>query len=479
MIFELVNDTIEKIEMKRINPILIFFILFAIATARDFIEFSLLQVNYTFLYIIHFNLFYMAIFLAYVFFISVFSKEKIRKVVNIATIGFLLIVIAPIIDYFIFGRVFTYCYHSPDNLLKNILTFFLYEACIGKGIIIETTIFKILAGLYIYYKTKSVLKPIIAFFFFYILESLFALPALLTGLGSNFEVKMSLYYIILNVIFLTLISYRINKKIFFGLIKNSRPLRSLFYVFMVFFGAFLAGIRYADYLFAAMIAIFFIWQFAVVVNDIYDQKIDKLSNKKRPLILKILSEKRYMTVAEIFLLFSLLSGIVAGWIPFLIICLCGVLAVLYSVPPVRIRKNIFATTVIGISSVLAFLVGYFSQLPIFSQEIIYESIILFAAISLGVVAKDFKDYESDKKSGVKTVFTVFGLKRGIAITTVFLFIAFSSPIFLLNTLKDLIIILTLAVVASLYFKKKQDYPMTIVFCILLLFYVMLRLKMLI
>jgi len=472
----MIREAIEKIEAKKINLIRIFSIILILSAIRDFIEISLLNVHYNFLIILHFNLFYIAIFLSYVLIITVFSKEKVGKVINISLIGFLLIFFPPLIDHFIFGRNVTYCYHQPENLLKNLSTFFFYDECIGKGQIIEIILLNILASFYVYCKTKSLMRSVSIFIFICLVVDFFHIPTLLLNISSNFDIGTSLYYLLLSSVVLILLCYRANKKMLFGLVKNMRPVRSFYAVFLVFFGSLLAGIYDVISLIAGMLAIFFTWQFSIIVNDIYDQKIDNLSNRKRPLILKILSEKNYFNLAAIFLMFAILFGILAGLVPFLILCACIVIVFLYSFPAVRLRKYIFSSSIVGICSALAFLLGYFSQAAITTPMAVSLSIILAISISLGVTAKDFKDYEGDKRDGVKTIFTVFGLERGKTISAIMLAIAFLMPMFLLNTLKDLIIILTFAIVASLYFKKKQDYPMTIVFCILLLVYVMLRLK---
>lgn len=250
------------------------------------------------------------------------------------------------------------------------------------------------------------------------------------------------------------------KEEFKSFIKNLRPFRTMHFIIMVFFGIFFKYqfnlFYFVSCLFVGMISIFFAWQFNVIINDIYDVEIDKVSNVDRPLSKDLISIRTYKIIAIIFLCLSILFGLVLGPLSMVFLCVYLASGYAYSAPVLRLRKYIFGTLFIGLWSAMAFYFAFFSWNFNIRYDVIIIGILIFIALSLGTVVKDYKDYEGDKANDVQTIFTKFGLKKGSWICSAFMFITFIIPFFLVFSVTDLSIIISIAVSAVLLFNWKQN-----------------------
>jgi 4-hydroxybenzoate polyprenyltransferase len=124
----------------------------------------------------------------------------------------------------------------------------------------------------------------------------------------------------------------------------------------------------------------------------------------------------------------------------------------YSSPPMRLRRRLFSTVFIGWGSVVAFFIGYFGRTRIrelsFDQRTLSLAIVIFAALSLGPLVKDLRDYKGDLQAGVKTFFTVYGISRGTKIVSLLLGISLLTPILLFHELQDIVVFGCLAALTA-------------------------------
>ena len=81
------------------------------------------------------------------------------------------------------------------------------------------------------------------------------------------------------------------------------------------------------------------------------------------------------------------------------------------------------------------------------------AVLIFLALSTGTVVKDHSDYEGDKEENITTVFTKFGIKKGLIISYILLTLTFLIPVFLIHTTIDIIPISTFAVVTVVVFRE--------------------------
>jgi len=225
---------------------------------------------------------------------------------------------------------------------------------------------------------------------------------------------------------------------------------------MVFFGAFFSYSLIPLNLIIGMISIFFAWQFLIIINDIYDIEIDKISNVERPLTQENISKRTYIILALIFLAISLILSLILGWLPLIFTSIFVASGYFYSAPPLRFRNYVFATVFIGIWSLMSFYVGFFASTNIIHYNQFMLSILIFLAFSMGTTVKDYKDYEGDKQNEINTIFTKYGLETGTRICSVLLLITFLMPLLLIYHLIDFLIIIPLAIANIILFNWKKN-----------------------
>lgn len=173
----------------------------------------------------------------------------------------------------------------------------------------------------------------------------------------------------------------------------------------------------SDYLVIPVLGLvaFFAFQAAVGLNDQYDLELDKVSGMRTPLTtgLITLEESRWLTLVT--LLISLLFGLSLG-LP----CGCWVLgfhilSFIYSAPPLRLKRFYPLSTVLIASWALFLMLAGFSvwagweDLGAFPPRM---AALVVATLSLAFGTKDLKDVEGDRKGGVRTLFTLFGVELG-------------------------------------------------------------------
>ena len=293
-----------------------------------------------------------------------------------------------------------------------------------------------------------------------------------------------LWLFFLSFVLISLLVHLANRQILPALWKNLRPFRTIHFVLMVIIGLVISS--NVDYLAAdnvpfiliAILLLVFIWQFTVMINDIYDVDIDGLSNIGRPLIAGVVTKEQYANLMFSYAALSVIFGFILGPLILALALFCLFLGTIYSVPPFRVRDRIWSSIIIGSGSACAFLIGFFTPnylgiASAFSMDAILITLIIFSALSMGPVLTDLKDYEGDKRANVKTLYTVFGLEEGKRIASVLIPVMFIIPALILNSILDIAVFIVFGSSATLIFYKKGDfrgvflcYFVVIIYCIL-------------
>jgi 4-hydroxybenzoate polyprenyltransferase len=319
------------------------------------------------------------------------------------------------------------------------------------------------------------------------LASIFMAFPILNGFFSHpFSLVLAffLWLFLLSFILISLLVHIANRQIIPALWKNLRPFRTIHFILMVIIGLVISG--NVDYLAAnnipiILIAIFllvFIWQYTVMINDIYDVNIDRLSNIGRPLIAGVVTKSSYANVMFSFAAFSVIFGFILGPVILALALLCLFLGTVYSVPPFRVRDRIWSSIIIGAGSACAFLIGFFTPnyqgltSPL-SMDGILIALIIFSALSMAPVLTDLKDYEGDRKANVRSMYTVIGPEEGKKVASALIPVMFMTPALILNNFLDIILFVVFGAFATIIFYKKGDfrgvflcYFVVIIYCIL-------------
>jgi len=417
--------------------------------------------DYFFHHIMDVYFFYLLGYLIFLILLVANLKVKIKEASNIMLWGYLIIIIPPIIDFILLkNRPFLsfYGFYSLAEMPRKFLTFFGdspdFGITYGARFDIAATV--ILLLIYTYVKTRKISKSLfLALQAYAVLFVLATFPSWVTIITQGFSkgfmnigdreivqlfltsarlfsrdtgtylnalsIKLSIIYAVMLAGVISAGAYVLYRKQFLAFIKNSRPVQIIYHqgLFMAGMGL---GIFFTDFTWeftifnffsfvAVSIAIACAWLASVVVNDIYDKKIDNITNQDRPLVLGIFSQENYIGVGFVMFFVSILfSAMVNPKVGFILIAY-QFLASLYSAWPLRLKRFLgVASLVSALASLLVLFSGFVLVSPLEDITQIPSRIIWLIGISLifCLPIKDLKDIEGDKLDGVKTVPVVFG-----------------------------------------------------------------------
>jgi 4-hydroxybenzoate polyprenyltransferase len=233
-----------------------------------------------------------------------------------------------------------------------------------------------------------------------------------------------------------------------AILQNFRAERVSAYVLMIFLGILIAyktflipSLNWADWLsiITLCLSLVFSCLFAICANDMADTDTDKVSNQKRPLISNSLSPEDMKQMGAIFLLASLISGFLAGYLSFFFILTFTSLYYVYSVPPMRLKLIPFLSSfLISLCMLTVILAGFFMVSPVKTVSAASPSLILAVVLIFSLLAnvREMKDVAGDTTAGIKTIPVLFGEIWGPRIVAIFasvafLLIPFFSKIYLL------------------------------------------------
>lgn len=404
----------------------------------------------------------------------VFTRENILNISKLALFGWFVSLTPPVVDLFVSkgkgGLIISYLFDPPEKLFNTFITFFGPELNSGMtyGVRAQVALAIILVSMYVFVKTKHWLKTIGAGLSVYIGIYTFAiLPTILTifekftlqieradiidfaflpqkvfGISlinpaTLFDFKLALTLTLIISAQLIIWLYAYDKKKLVALLKNVRYSRFLLNITALGVGMFI-GTRIFNTQFNpsffewivilnALLTTFLIWLFSVGINDLADQKIDKLTNTNRPLITKELSTIEVKSLSIIFVLFANGIAFTLGLRFFTLSIILTALTYIYSAQPFRLKRFPFISSfVIALSVLIATFFGFilFSQdqsLVYFPREIMLTTLLLFTLVTN---VKDIKDHKGDEKDDVLTLPVILGMKRGKLILAILNFLSF-------------------------------------------------------
>ncbi|MEW6407544.1 MAG: UbiA family prenyltransferase [Patescibacteria group bacterium] len=426
----------------------------------------------------HIFLFFISLFLNLFFLIYFLTRENIIKISKIGLLAMLILWIAPAFDLFL-SRAKTpfsmgYIFDSPKNFLSRYFTFLFGsgEAGITYGMKLQIILACFIVAAYIFLKTKNYIKTLLAFILTYTIIFIYSfLPSIIAAVElkrldfnfgeilevlllpkSIFQIKFSdpwpLFDYKMGLVLLFLIILQISlwyliysfKKFKAIILYSVRYLRFFLQILTLFVGLWL-GWKLTENLwdfsifgiltlFALFVIVFFIWLFSVVINDIYDLEIDKLSpaNQNRILVQKIMDVEEYKNLGFVFLLLANLAAFILGPAFFtLSLILSALSSYIYSAPPLRFRKFPFlGHFVIGLAALCAVFLGFliFAKNQDLSEFPPKFAILIPFFFMLATHIKDIKDLKADKTYGVITLPTLFGEQRGKLFCGILVFLSF-------------------------------------------------------
>ncbi len=456
MNFNLIKRIIDSAEDKEIPLGYYFYSFVFIITLRNFLEiFSDKFLPLTFTNILHYDLSYAVLALAMILLIEKATGEDIESITRIALISFVVLNIVPFADLLIsLGKGFDIAYLRPKDLSDLVGKFFTFfgsfgEKGISPGIRIEVSLVLLGSFIYIYEKRKSVINSlfytlIVYCTLFIYLSFPYFIKRSLSFLRLDFSESNTQYihFYLLIFIFLGLRYLFIKeRKLFLIIFKDIRPLRIIHYLLMFVFGIVL-GSKFCTLtiddefplsIIFILAAIILVWIYSVMKNNISDVKIDSVSNPKRPLSSCLIDVQKYEYTANLIFPAALLFAGVSGFTFFFFILLFGGNYYLYSMKPLRIKRvPVLSKLVISGNSLILIMMGFWfvtGGLEFFPLRIILFFLVPF---TLAINFIDIKDYEGDKREGIRTIPVILGLKWGKFIISLFFAITYLWSYFLIK-----------------------------------------------
>lgn len=289
-----------------------------------------------------------------------------------------------------------------------------------------------------------------------------------------------LFYIAL--VFQSLLFFSITYPKLWGAIKKDlRLARIFFWIIISAIGILAAESVFEDivllnFINLASLIVFFvlivlnIW-LAVCINDQQDIKIDQISNPNRPLADGSFNISEWNSF-QLILIFLMLPGFfILNSIAIFFILFAQMVYYIYSVEPFKLKNHYLTSSVaIGAAAMAIFSAGFFMFSTDNTVSVFPIKSALLLGLSIAIISgfKDIKDFEGDKKFGIKTLPVIFGLEKSKTIITFLLAAVFVAVPFLLE-IKFLFLFSLALSIAMFYVIKKSTYREKNVFFLILLY----------
>lgn len=415
-----------------------------------------------------------------------FARVTIRQAALILLFGFLVIWTPPIVDEIISGGDGFWSFYAFDSLpglVERYVTFFgdKPEVGITYGVRFEIGIVLLLMATYIIVKTRSFWRMLFGTLALY--TNLFIIgvfPSLLTALMLGPEkgflnvteldvarvmlspeslfllnppdvsvvlaLKMDLVYATLLPLVIVGLLLMFFRPLLRALWHNLRLPQVIYHLGLFTLGAGLVLLYEGHTAFELnwlhlsalpllAYAVVLAWITSVIVNDLYDTRIDALTNQYRPLITHAISPELYATIGCLTFGGSIFFAALVSTQFALLVILYQAIAWLYSAPPLRLKRFPGIATILAASaSLLIFFGGYI----VFSVEKNLTnlpwsiSLLLFFAYTVLLPIKDFKDIAGDQADGVTTLPILWGESKAKRIIGALAFLIFISSPFVLD-----------------------------------------------
>ncbi len=408
---------VKKIETTKIEPVLFFVLFYLLILSRNLLEsfleipHKLMNINYLFL---DYFFWYSALFLSIVLFLHVVSKEKIEKITKAVFVSFFVILFVPVIDFVLTrgkGFLLKFILGDINHLIENFLLFgkFWSETNASPGQFVAVLFGMLTVFLYIKIKTNNKFKAIISAFLFYLIVYFYsALPSILNlflKVDVDWNNGNTLINLLQNTFYLTIIVsviqlfnfyYFFEKKKLKQIVCELFPTRSLHYVGMLVFGFVIAfSVKQTNFnilnLGMGILSVFLAFQSSLKINNFFDLNLEK-KEKQTGYFLIIISSFIALKINFEF---------------FILILIANLFGVIYSKPPIRIKKIGFLNNLwIAIISLIVVIAGFLINQPIIFFPL-NKAVLIFIIFSLASNIKDLKDIEQDKKNSIKTIPVIF------------------------------------------------------------------------
>lgn len=502
-----------NIKLKYCTSFVLIYLLF-IGSIDKLIRILLVSDHSFSLLLLYINTLFMAMFFGSILIILkiLLPEVKPSKLIKHLSKYFWILSLNPIVSYLIYGDVpRNFVFSNGINLLLLVFVLSIiivpkYFSKLGliKSSTLSFTIIALYVPIYLVNRVSLLIHPSPTFEVYEIFRfDLFLQSGWTYGLLLNQQHHLLLVLLLIETFLIySLLAYFTLEDTFREIINSIRTFRTLHFVMMVILGVIFVGtiaeehslsltsINHLPYIFLPALCLVLLWQLTTLLNDLYDLEIDAHVHPERPLVSGNLDRSLYMDMFVSAALLSSFISILLGPFLFFLNSSAILLAILYSVPPMRLRDRVYGHICVGLGSAIAFLFGVYSPsswthgLYLTSQSInrnisfypsIFQvSLLIIVVLSISPLINALSDYEGDLRTGVKNVYTVLGFEKGKKIVSFFIVILFSAPLILFHTLLDFLFLFSLGIISSIIFYKFEDHRPVFGMYFLVLLYLISR-----
>lgn len=416
--------------------------------------------------VIHFLLSYGTLAALLILMIHYATRTPIDALMRIVLPAFILLWMRPVIDLLL-GDVSTLGteYLEPGLGMVNVIQVYLSHIMnVSPGTICLSIVS--LICIYAYFRVKklnitfSIIYTILVYSIIFLwCASPFFISAImdLTGFTYVFSLEMMIHFYLVVLLFLgMMLAYLASPKMFLLFAKDVRALRMLNYELMLLLGMTLAltGSSYdigpqlyfsqdiIFNIFLCMVSLIFAGLFAIVVNNISDVEIDKISNTDRPLSNHQLDVNIYALFGYWFMAIAFVYSAMVSSQALLVMSVFMGAYYVYSAPPLRLKRiTVLSKLVISINSLALVMLGY-----ILVQKSLYDfPVALYWIFLVGFTFAanfiDLKDIKGDSAAGIVTLPVLLGDKKAKIIIGAAFWITYLATFYIIRN--DYLIILLL------------------------------------
>jgi 4-hydroxybenzoate polyprenyltransferase len=380
-------------------------------------------------YFLHFPLFYASLFFLLVIIISALLKEPAGKVTKVASIGLGAIILVPLIDWSIgHGFMITYPLRLEPYFMNFLNPFVsLVHIGVSPGQRVVIVFISLLIAFYTYAKTSDYFRALGLFFLslgviiiFGGLTTLLAAnhPERIFATGGILYTDTQKYCVLYLLLFSTLAFlylFMLDRGFMRSVCKTLRLERMTFYGGLAIFGFGISlvykGVRFqvGSFNYLGIMTMFLslalgYWGLQVF-NDLFDVGTDRMTGRNNPL-LKGVKRENYRRFSMMLMALALCYAVIINFPASLILYAYLLLGILYSLPPVRLKRiPIVSTVVIAVAVILSIALGFSVYYGGQAINALPAKILLptLLAVTLGFTAKDIGHIDGDKAHGVITL----------------------------------------------------------------------------
>lgn len=268
-----------------------------------------------------------------------------------------------------------------------------------------------------------------------------------------------MFYLFLGILIFTIFLYLKSsflKKLSFPIL---RIYLFLHYFFLMTGGylisIFLKGYKIENffYFLNVSLSLFLLFQSALILNDYFDKEGDKYIRNTNPFFYEY--SKKEVIFYFLFFFFSSLFLSIFSLRIFLIFLFSHILHIIYSVPPVRLKKYFpLNLLILGIAALFSFMMGFGINLS-YKNIPLKIYLLIFLALTPAISFRDLLDIEGDKILNVKTIPTIFGEEKGKIYSSYLILYSYLITPLILKFLLLYIFSIPLGILSFLEVKKKN------------------------